>query len=361
MVNRVVGLAMKANPIRDLVAEDTVRSHIYQWLISRHASQTTLDVSDYILRESEQLIRPCEIWIPIIDLHLESPLSIGRVRLQEIQEEEIQKWSEHYRCEADSPTDPRQELLGRKGKIIQGHTASVFCATADPRRAEELALTETEQALAVILLFDPVLRSPRHTTACRILGRDQRPHNALLLVEGGLLTQWHEEVTNNQGAPLALGNAQIENIRATGLGRVHEILIAPKRTGFEGRVLTSLRMFSRVAQVPDQSDKMVYLLSAMESLLLLNDTESIQQNLGERLALLVGQNLQERRDICDLTRKLYRMRSRFVHHAEHLTDYALLERYMEYAWLGQITALRNTAAFADHREFLRAIDDKKLS
>ena len=45
------------------------------------------------------------------------------------------------------------------------------------------------------------------------------------------------------------------------------------------------------------ADKLVYILASLESILLKNDSEPIQKNLGERMAFLIGPTVEARKTI----------------------------------------------------------------
>ena len=56
------------------------------------------------------------------------------------------------------------------------------------------------------------------------------------------------------------------------------------------------------------------IIGALEMILLRNDTEPIQQNIGERMAFVVGRNVNERKAIINNFRRIYSVRSKFLHH-----------------------------------------------
>lgn len=58
----------------------------------------------------------------------------------------------------------------------------------------------------------------------------------------------------------------------------------------------------------DLSDRIVYILTALESLFLKDGSEPIQQNLAERLAVSTTDNANERMDIIRNTKAVYKLR-----------------------------------------------------
>jgi len=147
-------------------------------------------------------------------------------------------------------------------------------------------------------------------------------------------------------------------LRQSGLDALSSLYADP-RTALHRRILGAVRLFSRVSLATELTDKLVLLFASLESLFLKSATEPIQQNLGDRLAWMVGKDPTERRDIVATTKQVYQLRSRFVHHAQEIDDMRVIERFMLYAWRGLHGMLQNRDTCADLEKLLTKIDDKK--
>jgi len=100
----------------------------------------------------------------------------------------------------------------------------------------------------------------------------------------------------------------------------------------------------------ERSEKLVILLAVLESLFLKNDSEPIQQNLGERLALLSVTNIENRKRILATTRQIYAVRSRFVHRGKAtIENVALLDRFMGYSSLSLLCVIAPARRICDPR------------
>ena len=73
---------------------------------------------------------------------------------------------------------------------------------------------------------------------------------------------------------------------------------------------------------PKQPEAPLY-FSRAESILLLTESEAITQNIGERLAFLVGSDADSRLRVKKVVAEAYAVRSSFVHHGERVEDFDL--------------------------------------
>lgn len=70
----------------------------------------------------------------------------------------------------------------------------------------------------------------------------------------------------------------------------------------------------------------------MESILLRNDNEPIQQNVGERMAFINANTVEERQRIIRNLKAAYTLRSRFIHHGHTIDQRETVWQFMISAW-----------------------------
>ena len=107
--------------------------------------------------------------------------------------------------------------------------------------------------------------------------------------------------------------------------------------------------------------RVVLMLASLEGVLLKNSDEPIQQNLGERLAMLTKEDPQERMKTIGTVRKVYGLRSRFLHHTERPGDTNLVQEFMLVAWVGLLCVVEESAKYATVEEFATGLDIRKMS
>ena len=118
-------------------------------------------------------------------------------------------------------------------------------------------------------------------------------------------------------------------------------------------------MYSKCTFTPDPIEKVVYILSSLESLLLRDGNEPIQQNLAERFALFSVQKSEERKKIIKTIKQIYAIRSRYLHHGRVSSELELISDFMMLVWRFYITLLENITKFDTREKFLNAIDEIK--
>jgi hypothetical protein len=67
----------------------------------------------------------------------------------------------------------------------------------------------------------------------------------------------------------------------------------------------------------------------LESVLLRNETEPVVSSISERFAFLAPGSVDDRIATARLVRDVYRLRSRYVHHAMKVDDYDLVARFVQ--------------------------------
>jgi len=95
-------------------------------------------------------------------------------------------------------------------------------------------------------------------------------------------------------------------------------------------------------------------------LLLKNRTEPIQQNIGERLAFCIG-NVEQRKSVIQNVKKVYDIRSSFVHHGENLENQKTLIEFLLNVRIFFLQLLKIHDKFTQKSEFIGKIKEMKLS
>ena len=144
------------------------------------------------------------------------------------------------------------------------------------------------------------------------------------------------------------------------MGILSDIVVKEKRTEFESLILNTSLLYSKAAFTAEPLEKLVYVLSALESTLLKNESEPIQQNLAERLAIFTSHELVERKAIIKTIRSVYGLRSRYLHHGNTTDELEDISEFLYYVWIFYVKLLGQSQSFNNKKEFLDAIDDRKL-
>lgn len=158
-----------------------------------------------------------------------------------------------------------------------------------------------------------------------------------------------------------IDDAQLLMFEKAGLEILSNLLVQERRTEFQEKLLDSLFFYSRSSLARNLLDKLVYILVALESILLKNENEPIQQNISERMAVVIGRDVGERNSIISNVKKVYSLRSQFLHHGHTTEDLETLKAFMLNAWKFFCQLIRNANRFDTREQLINVIEEDKLT
>jgi hypothetical protein len=357
----------KTNALRDVVSTKWVEDVILDWMKEQHAGAGTPELADFIAERCEEDVKEHEVWFPVAQLSLESDLAFGNVvfktipkRMLDWLEEDMQGAKEGRREEGAAQIDHH---MSRMRHELQGLAASTITVEAETQRAAEVGRRESERAVTLLGVFNVAATTiPEVTSYSALLGRENIEEIRRLSVEGGRI---HRESLQGVGKPILhfhLSNAEISRYKQTmGFDNASELLTLERRTDFQEKLLDALLLYSRSTREKDLAGRLVYMLVAIESILLRDEHESIQQNVGERMALIIARTLEPRRATVRHLKDAYRLRSKFIHHGETIDEVETVKTFMLDTWRLFITLVKASHKFDTKAQFIASIDAMKLS
>ncbi len=153
-------------------------------------------------------------------------------------------------------------------------------------------------------------------------------------VKSGRILSWGEQGLGTPVLNWHLSDEDVSKNKASfGFDEVSELLTLESRSKFQDVLLDALLLYSRSTREKDLAGKLVYTLVAIESVLLRNDTEPVQQNAGERMAFLIAKSVEKRRAVIRNLREAYTLRSRFIHHGHTIDQLETVKSFMIDAWV----------------------------
>jgi hypothetical protein len=242
----------------------------------------------------------------------------------------------------------------------QGHAAAFITVTAEPKRAYEIARREAEDALAMLQVFSIGVLVPGARCYWTLRGSEKVEQFSYLAFQGDLIKHSQSGFYRYRNSVGSISKALLNDLKTSGLDLASELVRIPKRNDFQEHLLNALLMYSRASVQDRLSEKLLYILVALESFLSRDETEPIQQNLGERIAFTIGGSLSERKDIIRVTKQAYQLRSRFVHHGAEVDDLKVMKDFMIYAYVFFEKMLRAINLFSTKLQFLDTLEDVKL-
>lgn len=350
--------------IQEAVSYEFLVDTLFSWTQARLSGATRLPMMEYVLGMCSEQTKDFELWFPVAWLNIQSDIKLGRVILKTISRDMLDQWHSQVPQFEDNETNSRiKSAFERERHNLLGFAAATIRLRAEPKRAFERGFEEADRSVSILRFFSPVNFLPNEVCYCDLLGREHLEGLDYLRVEDGKIIE-HNSTTLAEGEPSwRLDDKRIGEISGA-LSTMGGLLESENRTSFQDDVLEALLLHSRSSLAKTYADKLVYVLVALESLLLKDSQEPIQKNLSERMAVLVSKDVDERLRIIRNVSDAYALRSRFIHHGKSITktDEQSLRMFMANSWrcLYGIVVL-NASRYSTKRRFLEAVDRLKLS
>ncbi|MDD2542285.1 MAG: HEPN domain-containing protein [Desulfuromonadaceae bacterium] len=344
----------------DSVSITFLTKNIFDWMRKKYKNSTPLSMSEYVLKKCEEGISELEVWVPVAQLHIQSEIKLGKIIFKTITRDLIDSWTAEYKSKNPEHVVNIERYFNEKRKKIQGYATATIKLCAEPNRAWEIAREESEKAISLLRVFSPACFIPQAVSYCTMFGQQNIQSKLYLTFTKDQRPAIVEGFSSLEVQLWQLDNALLAEIMPC-LILLDGVLIKDNKTSFQDTSLDALSLYSKSALFKTVEDKLIYILIALEYMLLKNENEPIMQNIGERIAFFITTNSVERKRIVERTKTIYSLRSRFIHHGQSIDDIQKLQDFMSDAWRFFQTLMLNINRFKTKEEFLTKIEEVKFS
>ena len=345
---------------RDSITVEFIRDLIFDWVVRHHGQSESMSLAAFVLQEANLKIRDYEVWIPIHQFYIENPLSLGGVIFRTVTGEMMEGWQAKARVPEPGQGEFVQEFFNRVRSRTQGCAAGSVSVRAEKTRAVETARIRTERAVAFLRFFSPVNWTPKLRSYCVPLGSENVVQTAELFIEGGTIVNYSRGILDRRQKSWVLANSLLEQFPGLVM-QLSRLLEEGKRTSYQETLRDALLLYSRNSLAVEPADKLVYILVALESILIQNETEPVTKNLGERMAFLIGKDVDSRRAIIANVSETYRLRSGFIHHGNSVEDLETLSMFMVNAWSCLHNLVFHQDRLSTKEDLITTLENRKLA
>jgi len=260
------------------------------------------------------------VYLHVVGIALELPdLTVGEVCFRHANDEFIEeiarRQNDAFVAQGEEPRtgDDLSEQLNRIRKMVGQGLVAVYDVVAEPKRAEERALDEVRRALEVIM-FAWIGANANNYWAdavprLNVLPVKEYPHVVLASNEG---------ISFRLGRPPSDGpmfiNAQMRSLMdANGMKVLSDLLVKPSPTDLERAILRAVHWVGAAQGQEDDQNRLLNLITALETVLNPIDRQNISRSIGEGVALLIRQNIGSRPQLRQTITKAYDKRSATSH------------------------------------------------
>jgi hypothetical protein len=339
-----------------------VEKTLFSW-VSAEFQNADINVPfiEHLENEANKAIKTVSLWVPIANLEVEVPFPVSKSEVRPLSKCLIDNWQSRISTLSDDHKEKASELFDKVRKDYQGLAAVYTVVKAEPKRAQEHAIEEAQLITSILGIFSGATLLPDIKCVSCIKGAEYIAQSTSFSEQDGEGFYMNSNILDKSTAKYwRLSQKDIFEIRRTALDRISNLLAAESLNAFKKTVLNSILLYSKSAFTADPVEKVVYMLSALESILLRNENEPIQQNLAERMAVFTAQELTKRKSIINTIKSTYGIRSRYLHHGHTSSELELISEFMMCTWVFIIQLIANVEQFSSKESFISAIDDQKL-
>lgn len=361
---KTVNTIWKLPAIRKTLSFNFVESALFAWIKNAYlAHDVKTEFMDYLVAEADSIVEKISVWIPISFLQVEEPFVVLGARIETIDEAIVSNWAPKVLSWSGYTSDDAEKYISELRKKHLGKAAVLYTAIAEPTYIFELAIEESQSIVSILGIFSGANHLPDVKCICEITNPRQVPPSYFGMIEyqSGKLSERSVIANSRSFHPWRLNKEQISGIKAIALDNLSKLLTLEKPNNFQKAVSNFVFAYSKVAFTSDPVEKTVYLVSSLESMLLLDENESILQGLAERVAVFTAKDLKSRKKIIQKIKLAYRIRSKYLHYSKSTEDAELVSNFMIVVWDFFVLLLQNVDKFQTREEFIVAIDDHKLS
>jgi hypothetical protein len=310
-------------------------------------------------------IEEFEVVVPIYNLRLSNTLKLGDVRFETFSEYQAKKWIKAFkdllRNNPHYDEAAKKEMVASNTKRFIESLKNGVCAKtkvcASERRANEVAFRKINEALDIIKLYCLTREGPRGSNAGLKGEVLERTIRSVLMRPTSRKALYPSLEKMGPLYELEIDATLLKMMRKYGLRKLDCTLIKKNRSWVERKILRAIYWFSRIFDTPLQkiddekilairgshpditeeifeygriNDRLVKAVVALESLLVLEKREAVQNNIAERAAYVLGKDFETRKNIKRFIKKVYEYRSETVHNGF---------TYVSWGELNQLTQL----------------------
>jgi hypothetical protein len=240
-------------------------------------SDCYIEFISYLSQEYNHLVKIHELWIPIEFLSIEREFKIGKVLFKPILKNTIDeiKIKSLDQVTHEEDRKPIELFIENKIRLVQGYTAAIISVEAEFNSGCKIATEEVKRALSILRLFSVSMYQPRTFHPAVIWGSSHADYANILSLENGSMVCFTPHPIDHSVQSENLSCEDIDLFFQSGLGVLDEILRNSNPNNFQARLLNCVMLLSRSTVAKDPSDKVMYILTALETFFLKNSSEGV--------------------------------------------------------------------------------------
>jgi hypothetical protein len=344
--------------VRFVACRSYVEKQLVKWVERTRLGQTSMSWCDEFETALGRDVCPLQVFVPCDGLQIARHFRLGNVEFRFFTRANIMTMTEP--CDPTNADDVRYRQ--RMTDDYLGRVYAAYECTAEEGFAQAQAIVEAEAALDVLRFLDAAAMDIR--VRCFIGRYGQVPPGTLrvfIVRPDDNVPRLTERSERGATWRTMITEEFLDSIAVELMTSATRILAKDSRTELEELAIDAVRRYAHGVGSPAVQDRLLHAFTAVESLLLANESEAIIGRLGLRMAFVNRANVQDRRQFIDDLKAGYDLRSRFIHHGRIPTNVEHVNGALNACWRTVFLILLRTDTYETKTEMLRALDDQILA
>jgi hypothetical protein len=305
---KFIDTVYKTSEIHSLVSRKFLYDLVFKYLIKSHSeNRTEGNFSDFLVDNIEKEIKEYKIYFSVENLEIFKPLKIGKVEISKLESNLFIEDNVRQNAESVSQFNKKYRRKVFASCIIR----------AEKERAIELALKECSLSIDIIKICSDTIDDPKTKISFDIDSRLSESFSAETLVSNinkqndvniisRRIPNYHQ-LTEDYRQRLSMRNLDFFN---SFLYRLSD-----ENTELQNLIINAIRRLANALTTTNLNQRIVELFTVMESLLVPNSQANILESLTRYCSKIVHSKREDRISLINLIKKMYEIRSSYVHHA----------------------------------------------
>jgi hypothetical protein len=348
-------------PVREQLSLRFIEETLFHWVQAKFLGASSADFISHLSAEAKSSVSQVTVYVPIANTIVREPFRFGGADFVNLSSQIV---NEMLTTVDEMPLKHQakaRKLVEDFRKEHQGRAAVMLLLECEKHHAFDIATDISDRLTALLSIYSACVHIPDIKCTSRIKGSEHIESAIALIRKADQKWELRQQNLDTASSrPLVIDSTWLANARSAGLDTLSALYIKTNPNEFEQVVLNMASLYARAAFTKNPLEKLVHCLSAIESTFLKTESEPIQQNIGERMAMFTRGKIEERKEVIRNLKAVYSLRSRYLHHGHSTADLKELEGFYMNTWILFVQLLSNVDRFKSKEELLSFIDDMKF-
>ncbi len=355
----LISVLTKIKFIARSASDQYLENSIFEWLKTKKKEETKADFWSFLEESLKRDVKETRVYVPIDGVQFGSDYKVGEVTILSFEKAYFDKWESNGLRQSPDQSEQIKGLFDQMRQKMQGLAAVRVDMQVEQTYAHNAAFEIAGRVCDVLRIFAPQRDTLQSRALYAPLGISLHPMSHTVLESGEDSFSYHNASLDSGGYYWTIDDSYFQNMLDNHFASALNIAVSNPQTDFEGHVWKSIQAFSKSLSPVDINDRIAFRVSAIESMLLMSNSEPIGTMVGERMAFLLGNNADHRREIVKCFKSVYKMRSDYVHHRKTRNDQNEMEYFAYLAWHAMQKLLQNIDQFSKTSDFFDTLEQRR--